>query len=551
MTFGIVPCENCGRRALVDGAGYCMYCGAPLPPAEPEGVDPQVDALLRMILEGGSPVDDGPWHDLVADAEDLLLDGDVFAARDALLKDLEGRGPEEQRGMKDAMAATAARWVLETVFKGGAYRGGVLPIADLLVVDGEEDTTQPVLLESLFDALAGMAHDARTGAEMVNTIESMLTIAAEYLEAEPSIDRQASMFDSLLGVIGEAEGRGRMSAEEEDLAERLARASEEMLRAMDGGLHDASDEELAGLERRWSGGAGSEGRAASAELRRILDDQFSGSEGDWDQIAETFQRYVDAYRAAGPEEGPAAEPDAPGAALPMIQTAADLLMAGNVMAAREAFIRDAAGKAAEVRAAMRVGMAAAVRHWVIGSAVRGTAYAGGIMALSDILSEDGRKASQAALLQSLFGTLAEMAADERSGADPAGIVESMFSIAADYLEAEPSMDRQASMLEEFLEAANAANGRGSMSGEEEAASERMMRAASGMLDAMDEKTQGMDDERMRHLEEQWSEEGVEEAVRPAADALRRILDAQFDDSEKSWDETAEIFQQYVESYLER
>ncbi|MDO5853856.1 MAG: hypothetical protein Q4Q62_07465 [Thermoplasmata archaeon] len=293
MTFSIFRCPGCGRRTLADEVGatsYCMYCGDPLSEKDfDEPLDAMMETTLRFLIECEEP-EESPMAGEVAEAADLLMSGDAKGAAEAFAGVLEGRTPEEANGLKDAMAAAAARWILEGVLSNEPYSGGLLDIAPLLVVDGAEDTTPQVLVEGIFNAM----HEACAGIMDSDGMHAVLcteyALLCDYMETEPSICNQGALAEEFWMRAKDVEG------EHADI-DAMAEAASCLMDAMDAALEEMGDEALDEAEAFWTAyGIGSIGGLGADALRAVAGRSFEDAREDVERAAKA---YADAYRARG------------------------------------------------------------------------------------------------------------------------------------------------------------------------------------------------------------------------------------------------------------
>ncbi|MDO5862498.1 MAG: hypothetical protein Q4Q58_06895 [Thermoplasmata archaeon] len=301
MTFATFLCTGCGRRALVDnadGIGFCMYCGAPAPMDEAVELDPQSSMVLEVVIGGTEEEEQevNPCLDLIAGAVELMESGDCEAAATAFKSALAGQNPEIHNDMKEAMTSAVDRWVIGTVFDGGAYRGGILPIAELLREGDEEDTSPPVLIESLVGALLDSAPMISDGAVAYNLVESTYVLAAEYFLTEPALDRQFTMVESFIAAARGIEQSSRMTEDQSEPVEVMCSAAECLYAAILDRMPGITEEDLDRLETLWMGKGMSEvGNMAVDILTRVYDESFDDSDEFWERMEADSRTYVETY----------------------------------------------------------------------------------------------------------------------------------------------------------------------------------------------------------------------------------------------------------------
>ncbi len=296
MTFATTTCPGCGRRVIIDGDGYCMYCGGPVGADGSDELDAQLDSLLGLIVAGvGEPADE-PWAEILAPASALLASGDVEGAASEFSKTLEGRGEDEAASLKDAMFAEVVRWVLNSVWSGVTYRGGVLTVAPLLEVDGDRETSPHRLLEMIFDSVMDPESLVSGYDNAICMIESTDVLMTEYLLVAPSLVEQEALVDRFLSNAELLESVADMPRDQTYAADSMLNAAERLQFAMRRGIERTDADVMEFICEHWrEKGTEELGGGAAEILTRIYDESFDDSEGFWSAVDRDAAAYVDAY----------------------------------------------------------------------------------------------------------------------------------------------------------------------------------------------------------------------------------------------------------------
>lgn len=293
MTFSIYGCPGCGRRTLVDEVGatsYCMYCGSQLSEADfSEDLDPMMETTLRFMMDYAD-APENPLAGEVAGAADILRSGDPAGAAEAFRGIVEGRTPEESEGLKDAMAAAVAQWIMEGVLSNEPYSGGLLEIAPLLTVDGVEETTPQILVEGIFNALHETCAGIMDSEGMHAILCTEYALLRDYMMSEPSIYNQGALVQEFwmraMTVTGEYED-----------VDAMADAAACIMDVLDAALEAAGDDAGGEAEEFWTAyGISSIGGLGADALGAVAGRSFEDAKEDIEKAA---RAYADAYMARG------------------------------------------------------------------------------------------------------------------------------------------------------------------------------------------------------------------------------------------------------------
>lgn len=138
MTFVKTECPECGETVILDvvnGYGYCMYCGGKV---EPEGLrrlpSPLRFSLIKELRSEDSLVSE-PWFDDVHEAVRLMLSGDADAASAIIVKVYGSVGEGEERARISSALELEALEAIASVIDGNEaepYRGGLLDLSEVM-----------------------------------------------------------------------------------------------------------------------------------------------------------------------------------------------------------------------------------------------------------------------------------------------------------------------------------------------------------------------------------------------------------------------------------
>lgn len=143
MVLSKATCPECCERIVVDivnGYGYCMYCGAKVDTSDAVPLSSAYRNALRVELENTS--DEGPWYGEVVSAFRSIRSGDAedgLAELDRIISD-----NEVSNQVMDAIENQMIEWVVNSIDEGEPYRGGVLDVVN--VMNAYEDFPPKVFL---------------------------------------------------------------------------------------------------------------------------------------------------------------------------------------------------------------------------------------------------------------------------------------------------------------------------------------------------------------------------------------------------------------------
>lgn len=178
MTFVKTDCPECGERILLDivnGYGYCMYCGAKVDPEGLTVLPSPIRVTLRRALEAEDPYAGAPWYGRVRDAGAMLRSGDTEGAVSAIREafSLAGGSDDARADVVDAVDTEIIETIVSVIDSQDAvpYRGGMMEVFDVCEEEaGMGLTTQFMDLCLLqYTMEAGRSKDRdRVGAIMVS-----------------------------------------------------------------------------------------------------------------------------------------------------------------------------------------------------------------------------------------------------------------------------------------------------------------------------------------------------------------------------------------------
>lgn len=138
MTFVKTECPECGETVILDvvnGYGYCMYCGAKV---EPEGLR-RLPSPLRIALMKELRCDDPflsePWYGDLCEAVRLMLSGDSDEGA-AVIRGIYGSAADDEERAK--VSSTLELEVLDAIVSvidgdgSRPYRGGFLDVIGVM-----------------------------------------------------------------------------------------------------------------------------------------------------------------------------------------------------------------------------------------------------------------------------------------------------------------------------------------------------------------------------------------------------------------------------------
>lgn len=137
MTFVKTDCPECGERIMLDvvnGYGYCMYCGAQVAPEGLTVLPSPLRVALRRELDADDPYDGRPWYGRVSDAGGMLRSGDPDGAAAAIREAFSlASDDDDRRDLVDAVDAEIIETIVSVIDSQDPvpYRGGMRPIFDV------------------------------------------------------------------------------------------------------------------------------------------------------------------------------------------------------------------------------------------------------------------------------------------------------------------------------------------------------------------------------------------------------------------------------------
>ncbi len=307
MTFVVLNCTRCGHRVLVDeidGSGFCMYCGGEIMPSgDPsESLDDYSISFLEALT---APVENPsfenePWYPEVEDIVSSMKEADFDRVSRDLPKALDGKDARTRRAIQDAMVNELVMAVMEPVFNGFPYCGGVMDVAPLLV-DPEDDDTEPsVLIASLYSALCD-SKGCMEGAERAYCMAvSLYELVSDYVMAEPSVSDVSSILEDLQEQIMELIIIASVDGDQHPAVvsmQNMCRATETLYGAINEGIEGSDEGRLGSVESAWADGdVATIGAGLREVMVGVMEDDLDGY---WDRLSEACKAYVREYFGVG------------------------------------------------------------------------------------------------------------------------------------------------------------------------------------------------------------------------------------------------------------
>ena len=290
MTFVKTECPECAETIIMDvvnGYGYCMYCGAKV---EPEGLrrfSSPLRIAIRKELEFDDPSISEPWYEDVCEAISLMLSGEKDAGA-ALIRSVYGsaKDDDEMARISNTLSMEILEYVVSVMDRdeGEPYRGGAL---DIIGVIREFDDIYPTEILDL--CLAQMTIGTFVSGEIAKTTLISISYLAQDLL---TLSRSATDAVELLGHICSLATEIARSAYPED--SDIDRSEEAVRRLMF--LMDAWSAMLAVTDEMTQKDHVKANRALSAsgfdEVLASLEEAFSKAMDGEDAYREPLYRYV-------------------------------------------------------------------------------------------------------------------------------------------------------------------------------------------------------------------------------------------------------------------
>lgn len=138
MTFVKTECPECGETVILDvvnGYGYCMYCGAKVEPEGLRRLSSPVRIALMKELRYDDPFMSEPWFGEVCEAVRLTFSGDSEAGSALIRKVYESVGDGDDRTkVSNALEMEVLEAIVSVIDGDGSqpYRGGFLDIIEVM-----------------------------------------------------------------------------------------------------------------------------------------------------------------------------------------------------------------------------------------------------------------------------------------------------------------------------------------------------------------------------------------------------------------------------------
>lgn len=179
MVLSKATCPECCERIVVDivnGYGYCMYCGCKVDTGDAVPLPSAYRNALKVELENTS--NEGPWRRDIVSAFDLIGDGDMDSGLQELRKVISDNRSSEGDVM-DAIDNQIIEWMVNGVDDDMPYRGGVLDIVSML---NEFTDTPPKMFLSLIVMQFGIKSRSITNPDTARLfLVSVFNFMREYI----------------------------------------------------------------------------------------------------------------------------------------------------------------------------------------------------------------------------------------------------------------------------------------------------------------------------------------------------------------------------------
>ena len=307
MSFVVVTCPGCQRESLldeIDGRGFCMYCGTALDTSKDESFDlpDMFGETVRMMVDMAKELDftKEPWYGEVEDTLERISEGDYADATDMLSENLRDKDVGTRDDIRRAAIVRLISGMLESSTAGEPYKGGIVPLAEVLQFEGledEEPLSAPELILTIVDSLASPDTIISGEESAYGLMTTAFRLVRDLVEIDPDImdqvmasKRLMDMSEMLSGTLREMDPDSDVADDIDyifDAASCLFDAATATMMELD---DDAIEQAVERNKADWNLGE------VVAELISRIDDQgFDPSEVFWDTLEKDSADYVSRY----------------------------------------------------------------------------------------------------------------------------------------------------------------------------------------------------------------------------------------------------------------
>ena len=307
MSFVVVTCPGCQRETLldeIDGRGFCMYCGTALDTSKDESFDlpDMFGETVHMMVDMAKELDftKEPWYEEIEGTLDRISAGEYADAADMLSEDLRDRDVDTRDDIRRAAIVRLISGMLESSSAGEPYKGGIVPLADILQFEGledEEPLSTPELILTIVDSLASPDTVVAGEDSAYGLMTTAFRLVRDLVEIDPDImdqvmaaKRLMDMSEMLSETLREMDPDSDVADDIDyifDAASCLYDAATAVMMEMD---DDTIEQAVERNKADWGLGE------VAAELISRIDDQgFDPSEVFWDTLEKDSADYVSKY----------------------------------------------------------------------------------------------------------------------------------------------------------------------------------------------------------------------------------------------------------------
>ncbi len=240
MALYTLPCQGCGKRALVDDddeSRFCMHCGCRLDCLD--GASPVEEPICSILMlpgilgEGDTPVEDysdRPWSSEVDRMADQMMAGNTDAAVQSCL-DLIAGHPDD-KDVVECIRNTVLRRIVDSISDGTPYSGGAGRVLKAALPYTEDDGPH-VMLESMlygFSDIMDLMDDAR---RLHNLALTLYNITVEIPQTENDLREMRGICSDFIEISDTICGLAGKLATGDELAESIERDIRAMQEFMD------------------------------------------------------------------------------------------------------------------------------------------------------------------------------------------------------------------------------------------------------------------------------------------------------------------------------
>lgn len=178
MTFYKTDCPECCERILLDvinGYGYCMYCGAKV---EPQDLIPIQNALREAIsIEIEKEDENNPWNKPIAEGIKMAQSGDIDGCIEKLRSAITDADKNELDDVEDDINRSIIDWIVCGISDENVplYNGGAKKIYDGLdgLIENGMDGVIPNVCQMHIAVISTNIHDPDKAKRLI-TVAFML-----------------------------------------------------------------------------------------------------------------------------------------------------------------------------------------------------------------------------------------------------------------------------------------------------------------------------------------------------------------------------------------